>query len=362
MSDDEEEVDALEPAGIPAWVMTFADLMSLLMCFFVLLLSFSQMDLAKFKQVAGSMKKAFGVQREIVAYEIPKGTSVIAREFTPGKPEPTPLNEVRQKTIHEMENTLIFDQIRTQGDIRKTSDFDKAVAEKKQNNNEKKEENTAKGKSTAEEAAEVAEELINEIMDGVIEIESFDQRIVIRILEQGSFSSGEDVIRPSFIPVIDKIRKILERLPGKIIVSGHTDNIPIYTSRFRSNWDLSAARAVTVTHHLFDKGSLEKKRVVVSGFADTKPLFKNDTKEHRANNRRVEIELIRNEQDESKGIKKTIEKDKLKRDRKQKIYRPQIEAVSTKPESIRYQGEISGLKYSTDGLFRSNYINGTEQE
>ena len=94
--------------GSPAWVMTFADLMSLLMCFFVLLLSFSEMDLLKFKQIAGSMKSAFGVQREIKTEEAPKGTSVIAREFSPGTPSPTLMNEIRQTTIEETKQTLEF--------------------------------------------------------------------------------------------------------------------------------------------------------------------------------------------------------------------------------------------------------------
>ena len=82
---DEPPVKAPD-AGAPAWIMTFADLMSLLMCFFVLLLAFSEMDALKFKQLAGSMKMAFGVQRDVKAKEIPKGTSVIAKEFSPGKP------------------------------------------------------------------------------------------------------------------------------------------------------------------------------------------------------------------------------------------------------------------------------------
>ncbi|MEN7343850.1 MAG: flagellar motor protein MotB, partial [Pseudomonadota bacterium] len=85
-----------EGGGVPAWVMTFADLMTLLMCFFVLLLAFSEMDAAKFKELSGSVKQAFGVQSEIEARTIPKGTSVIAREFSPGKPTPTMLDEVRQ--------------------------------------------------------------------------------------------------------------------------------------------------------------------------------------------------------------------------------------------------------------------------
>ena len=86
--------------------MTFADLMTLLMCFFVLLLSFSEMDVAKFKQLSGSMKEAFGVQSEIEVRTIPKGTSVVAQEFSPGKPEPTAINQIRQFTIDSNRNTL----------------------------------------------------------------------------------------------------------------------------------------------------------------------------------------------------------------------------------------------------------------
>ena len=78
----EEQED--DSPGIPAWVMTFADLMSLLMCFFVLLLSFSEIDAQKFKQIAGELSKAFGVQRDIAALDIPMGTSPIFDNFSPG--------------------------------------------------------------------------------------------------------------------------------------------------------------------------------------------------------------------------------------------------------------------------------------
>ena len=80
--------------GLPGWVMTFADLMSLLMCFFVLLLAFSEMDVSKYKEMAGSMKNAFGVQREVKVKEPPKGINIIAREFSPGA-SPTHHHECR---------------------------------------------------------------------------------------------------------------------------------------------------------------------------------------------------------------------------------------------------------------------------
>ena len=106
---DADELECPEcPKGIPAWVMTFADLMSLLMCFFVLLLSFSEMDALKFKRLAGSMAQAFGVQNQLNVNDIPKGTSIIAQEFSPGIPEPTPINEIYQSTREITENSLDF--------------------------------------------------------------------------------------------------------------------------------------------------------------------------------------------------------------------------------------------------------------
>ncbi len=89
------------PEGIPAWVMTFADLMSLLLAFFVLLFSFSEIDKNVYKEMAGSMRDAFGVQRDIKVKEPPKGINIIAREFSPGRPKETPINEVRQETTED---------------------------------------------------------------------------------------------------------------------------------------------------------------------------------------------------------------------------------------------------------------------
>ena len=104
MSDNAQAVVIEE--DLPAWVMTFADLMSLLMCFFVLLLSFSEMNVSKYKEITGSMKNTFDVQRDVKVKEPPKGINVIAREFSPGLPEPTVMNVIRQMTTNDLRVNL----------------------------------------------------------------------------------------------------------------------------------------------------------------------------------------------------------------------------------------------------------------
>ena len=107
MSDSEtQSFKKQQKKGLPAYMATFADLMSLLMCFFVLLLSFAEIDAIKYKMVVMSLEKAFGVQREVVDEAIPKGTSIIAQEFSPGEPKPTPLNIVRQETTDDTKDVL----------------------------------------------------------------------------------------------------------------------------------------------------------------------------------------------------------------------------------------------------------------
>lgn len=253
-----------ESAGVPAWVMTFADLMTLLMCFFVLLLAFSEMDVAKFKQLSGSMKEAFGVQSEVEVKTIPKGTSVVAQEFSPGKPEPTPINTVRQFTIDSNRNTL-----------------DALSRELKEI------------EETREHARRLRLALKEEIEKGYVAIEMEGTKVIIHIMEKASFDSGLAEVREEFEPVLAKISGLIDNNSGDVTVSGHTDNVPIRTSRFRSNWELSTSRAVSVAHALLAESTIDRERVQVTGHADTKPRASNDTPEDRAKNRRVEISIVR---------------------------------------------------------------------
>ena len=129
--------------------------------------------------------------------------------------------------------------------------------------------------------------------EGLVTLEKKESSIIIRIHEKGSFGSGSARLDPGFHEVMERITNVLATKPGKITVAGHTDNIPISTGRFRSNWELSSARAVTVLHSMLRNKDIAEDRVVVQGLADTQPLVDNTTPQNRAKNRRVEMILTR---------------------------------------------------------------------
>lgn len=277
MSDEEQSSNEEGEAGAPAWVMTFADLMSLLMCFFVLLLAFSEMDAQKFKQLSGSMKMAFGVQRQIKADDIPKGTSIIAQEFSPGIPQPTPFQIVEQDTTDDTKDNLEFSE---------GSDGDqKSLAERMY---------TAAVESVREEAEKLVEDLKEEIETGMLEVEWSEAEITVRLKEKSTFNSGEAKLKSSSFQIVDRVSESLNKIDGNIIVAGHSDNVPISTYEYRSNWELSAARAANVVHHLTKKGRVDPYRVQMRAHAETKPLVPNDSQENKARNRRVEIVIVGN--------------------------------------------------------------------
>lgn len=285
------------PAGAPLWLATFADLMSLLMCFFVLLLAFSEMDVMKFKQIAGSMKYAFGVQNKVNVKDIPKGTSVIALEFRPGRPEPTPIEIINQQTAEMTQPMLEFQE----------GDDDDSGGVQQQRGNQRGGEASATAQEQAEakktqaaaaaqdnindKVKKMAQELNKEILDGAIEIESLGQQIIIRIREKGAFSSGSGFLQPRFKPVIRSVGELLKDVPGIVTVSGHTDDMQISNELYSSNWDLSSKRAVAVAHELVKVKGFDQQRMKVVGMASSAPLVANESSSTRARNRRVEISI-----------------------------------------------------------------------
>lgn len=259
------------PVGAPLWLATFADLMSLLMCFFVLLLSFASMDIKKFKKMSDSMIDAFGVQKDVEAYDVPLGTSIIAQHFSPAMTEPTAVEEVKQSTHQESETLDISPEEKAK---MKKEIMEQALAD------------------TQEEAEKIIATLKEDIDKGLISVETEGLKIIVRINDKGSFASGTAEFKPDFEPVMHRITESVVTGKGKVLVSGHTDDIPISTDWYRSNWELSSGRSVTVAEFMLKNKQLDPKRVVIEGHADTQPLVPNDSSENRAKNRRVEVILV----------------------------------------------------------------------
>jgi len=293
--------DEDEPkAGAPAWLATFADLMSLLMTFFVLLLSFSEMDVEKYKQIAGSMRMAFGVQDQVKLEDIPKGTSIIAQEFSPGRADPSPLETIQQITADTTRPSLAVGTPDSAPRDMSDAQMREAVEQAMQ----------VLLLETESDADKLREILESELETGKVDIETDGRSIVIRIRENGSFPSGSATLNDEFLPVMARLRDALTEIPGKISIEGHTDDVPMSAGgRFRSNWELSASRALSVTHELQKDDLLPNDRIMVVGYAETRPFTFNATPGGRALNRRVEL-VIRQSVEDSRasGIESLLEK------------------------------------------------------
>ena len=233
MSDEEVTFTEEVEEGAPAWVVTFGDLMSLLLCFFVLLLSFSEMDRNRYRMVSGSVKNAFGIQREKPVFESPKGSKMIAREFDQAILL-TKIEDVIKPIIEELDGEY-------------------------------------------------------EELKGYVEVESTENQVTIRMMGEASFDTGRADLKPNFAPLLQKIGEILAKTRGEIIVAGHTDNVPLAGGLFGSNLGLSMARAGSVAEYLLRTSSIDPKLLSTMGFGEYRPLETNDTAEGRQKNRRVEI-------------------------------------------------------------------------
>ena len=304
---DEDNKCDCPPPGLPQWMGTFADLMSLLMCFFVLLLSFSEMDVLKFKQIAGSMKFAFGVQNQLEVKDIPKGTSIIAQEFRPGRPEPTPIDVIMQQTMDITQQTLEFHEgesdraggtKRDQGKLTGGQSPDTSTQTNQSSEAEmqqQQQQSEAKSQEMETLMESIKKALEREIEQGAIEVENLGQQIVIRIREKGAFPEGSAFLQPKFRPLVRQVAELVKDVPGIVRISGHTDNQRLDSELYRSNWDLSSQRAVSVAQEMEKVRGFSHQRLRVRGMADTEPVAPNDTDANRALNRRVEISIMQGE-------------------------------------------------------------------
>lgn len=220
--------------GAPAWMATFADLMSLLLTFFVLLLSFANMDIQKFQDMMGSIKDAFGVQvkRDQDSY-IAFSPSQFEREdisMTPRNREALGLNMALQAALQEDET------------IKKNVDF-----------------------------------------------QPDDTGLLMRIGSSIMFEPGSAVLAKEAQPVLQQVIRVMEEHNLDLVIGGHTDDVRTRSSLYPSNWELSSARAAAAVRYILEHSTISPFRLKAVGYAGTRPLLPNTSEANRRANRRVEF-------------------------------------------------------------------------
>lgn len=256
------------------WIVTFADLMSLLLTFFILLLSFSKMDIEKYEMMAQALASSFGVSFIQGDGSGPGGAVIFAEAPPSGDPadieteEQKELEAAFEEEFEEPEEVELLEEPQSPPDPKQIDPNIERLTEN------------------------LVDQLEEEILSNALTVSYDSDKVVVRFSEATTFPSGSDELKDEMFPIIEKIETVLAACEGEIIVSGYTDDLPVNSSRFRSNWDLSAARAVSVVHQLIFNNMLDVNRVSAAGRAETNPLAPNDSPENRAKNRRVEISVF----------------------------------------------------------------------
>lgn len=269
-AEDDEDGNCNCKPGAPLWMGTFADLMSLMLCFFILILSFSVVDQKKYFQVVGSFEQAFGLQR-LLRY-----AGVIEIDGSPIMEHQRHVQviapPVRRQPTDQMEEPCVEDPVTGECMSREQVE---------QMRREYAREQIGRRVEEALEAADVPA--------AAYDVERIGDRLHIRFPDVIAFGAGGIDLDPRFRPILDLVARELLPTSANLIVTGHTDNTPISTPRFRSNWELSTARAVTVSQYLVAESGFDPGRIAAQGLADNEPLVPNTTAINRATNRRVEL-------------------------------------------------------------------------
>lgn len=226
-----------EHENLERWLITYADLITLLLGLFVVLYSMSQIDLNKYQQWISAFSQLFGGSGVLAG-----GKGVLV---TPTPPQ-------------------------------SSSD---AIASSSQSLRQQNLE------------VQISAVLSSSIQSKKIMITTSTEGLTIHLLERLLFESGSADLKPEAKAVLDTLAEILKFLPNKIRVEGHTDNKPINTVKFPSNWHLSVARALNTAYYLMGKG-VPPEKISIVGYSEYKPIAPNDTEENRAKNRRVDIVIL----------------------------------------------------------------------
>jgi chemotaxis protein MotB len=249
------------PKGAPAWQSTFADLMNLLLCFFVMLFAMSDVDKQKFELIAASFTQSFSV-------------------FTGGA-------------------QAVGDGILISNGVSQLNELDEYMttmgkaAEQNTEDKDKWDEIEEEQLKESEALSELIEEALQEQnMEGMVDVDFTSQYVSLTLNGALLFDSGSAQIKSESLPILDKIGVILKKYGKSIIeIEGHTDNVPIHTSKFADNNELSSARALSVFNYLIDNAGLDPAMVKHTGRGEYVPVADNSTEAGRAKNRRVEIKI-----------------------------------------------------------------------
>ena len=233
------------------WLVSYADFITLLFAFFVVLFASTQSDKTKAKQVSAAVDRAL---RE--------------GAFAP-KVTPIPGSDLKNKA----QGDVMGHQLRT----------DPHPVDKP---------NSSPAPDLAVSMQVLASELRQEIKDQKVKLKLEERGLIVGLEEAAFFASGEDTIKPASYPILEKLARVLGELPNPLRLEGHTDSIPIYTARFRNNWELSAARSIAMLRLLNERFRIEAGRMAVVGYADTEASEPDITPEGRARNRRVDIVIV----------------------------------------------------------------------
>lgn len=238
-----------EEAGAPHWMTTYGDMVTLLLTFFVLLFTFSSLDVMRFQEVMSAIQHSFMGRSGILVGSVDptagEGQRLDAAE--------SPLQEIAE-AIGERES-VVLDMLH------------------------ELEETYEKVKAFLQEAG----------LEDDIQLRLEERGIVLELPERILFDSGQAVIKGEFHPTLDILVGLLAGLPNQVIVEGHTDNVPIRTFIYPSNWELSVARSVSVARYLIEMHGINPRRLAATGYAEHHPIDTNATAEGRANNRRVTL-------------------------------------------------------------------------
>jgi chemotaxis protein MotB len=219
-----------------AWMVTFSDLITLMFTFFVLLLSLCSLEAGKIQQMESAASDAIGALYE-------------------GK-----YSEVATQVIMSSKKKIDEEALKSENLFKQFSGLKMKALD------------------------------VN--MTGNMEFAQLERGYSLVVRDDLLFSAGRDELKPEGIPVLREISVSLKEFGGKVLVEGHTDDLPVSTGRFSSNWELSTARAVTIARYFVEKAEVDPEIVSAVGYGDSKPKVSNDTPENRGKNRRVEIILV----------------------------------------------------------------------